>query len=125
MIDEVKELIGLIKELPDIALWILAGFAIYKTFIFSSVTGSLYYGFKFAVTKLSAAYDAKLNRKPPPKEVNLSHIAITHDGTYDVLLSTLADLRGVRTKDSTYLHSRDVSWLREAIKEKREREASA
>lgn len=50
--EELKTLIEIVRDLPEMALWILAGFAMYKTFVFSSVTGAMYYGFKTLIERV-------------------------------------------------------------------------
>lgn len=47
MFDALKELIGLVKELPEFALWILLGYLLYKLF----VVGSIYGVIKLAINK--------------------------------------------------------------------------
>jgi hypothetical protein len=117
--DDLHQLVSIISDLPQLTIWVLLGFAIYKTFIFSSVTGSLYYGFKFAVNKWS-------EHKREPTPYSIDDLVITSDSTKNNLIVQLSRICGKRTGiDSTYIHSRSVEWLKEAIdaKELKERES--
>lgn len=63
--DELKQLIELVVKLPNTALWILAGYAIYKL----AIVGSIYGTIKFGIEKLYDAYIAKVRRLDEPKRV--------------------------------------------------------
>jgi hypothetical protein len=56
MIDALKELIGLVKELPEFALWILLGYLLYKLFIVGSIYGII----RLGINKL---HDYLVNKK--------------------------------------------------------------
>lgn len=121
MIEEIKELAGVMNELPTLAIvGVLAVFA-YKTII----VGSIYGVIKFTVEKIH-------NWAVTPKEElivknEISKLErITISGCMDSLLDQLERLVGINTPVEThYIHERDVQWFRDAITEKMDREKEA
>lgn len=63
--EELKQLIELVIKLPNTALWILAGYAIYKL----AIVGSIYGTVRFTVEKLHDAYVVKVSKLNEPKKV--------------------------------------------------------
>jgi len=115
--DELKELVGMVQQVPETALWILGGFAFYKLFIFGSVVGAVQSILKLAITKWHHFKTTPVEL--PPQKVSIDHLVITHDGSKDMLLAQLTRLIGKRVGIGTgYIHSASVEWLREAIDEK-------
>lgn len=64
MFDALKELIGLVKELPEFALWILLGYLLYKLF----VVGSIYGIIRLAISK---AHDYLVKPKISIKTISM------------------------------------------------------
>lgn len=62
MMEELKQLVELILKLPNTALWILAGFLLYKL----SIVGSIYGVIRFAIEKAHNLYHTKIieGKKP-------------------------------------------------------------
>ncbi len=139
MIESLKELVGLIKELPGMALWILGGFLFYKLFIIGSVYGVI----RLAITR---THDWLLKPKEPQvkiEAVTINEKFITTDGTHKYFLDVLDKARRFRYKlkkgyktgkigkiedllsDSymlNYLHKNDVEWIEQAIEDKYEKD---
>ena len=117
MIEIIKEAGTVLRDLPDLAIWILVGILFYKVFIIGGAIGLA----RFAITNL---HDYLVRPKEVIKKFDLSGRFIVHDGTYE-RFKDLLDLVHEHRRDSykgRYLHGCDVKWLREAVQEKIERE---
>ncbi len=120
MAGELKEMLTVLSDvigkLPDMALWILLGFGLFKLTILLSTTGSLLYGFKLLITRAFDWMDAKRER---PKEVSVDKMFITSDGTFHQFLAAIVRIKNVTTPTksigSDYIHGCDVGWLNQAI----------
>jgi len=113
-----KELMEVVKDMPDMALWVLVGFAAYKLF----VVGSIYGIIRLIIVK---AHSIMTKEQIVKKEITLDGMCITSDGTEKRLIAQIDRLRSCR-KDfnpaSKYIHSGDVDWLQQAIDEKKEKD---
>jgi hypothetical protein len=89
MIDFLRELSGLIKELPDLAMYILIGVLVYKTFVMGGIFSLL----RFAIKK---AYDFATKPEIIIKQSKIKDEIISFDGSEDALESLL---RMVRTSN--------------------------
>lgn len=124
--EELKLLISMVSDLPQMALWVLIGYLLYKLAIVGSIFGVI----KLAIDKL---HDYKVTQKtlPPVKqpivlEDLLNGICISSDNTRQLLIAQLRRIggKGLGYKsDSQYIHERTVGWLREAIDDKINKEA--
>ncbi|HYF16323.1 MAG TPA: hypothetical protein VEA40_00540 [Ramlibacter sp.] len=122
MMDEVKELIGMLNAMPALALWVLVGFWAYKVI----VVGSIYGVIRFVVGKLAEVLMARKAREVEYKEIRpmLDGICIT--GETDRLMAQLHRLRGVGVGiDSKYIHGASVDWLRQAIDDRMEKDRAS
>jgi hypothetical protein len=108
MVEELKQLIGMVEKLTEATLWVLGGLAFYKLIIVGAV---------LFIARLVIERAYSLLSKP--KEVSLEDIFITHDGTFNAFKFLL---KGLRRPGWLYLTSDEVSWIGDAIKEKKERE---
>ena len=127
MLEIIKEAGTMLKDLPDLAIWILVGILFYKVFII----GGFISVFKFTVNKVITYLHDKKEIEARPKEIitkyeiNKRFIddAMTE---FDVLLDELRLQRmGAVSGDgfkSDYIHKSDITFLRNAIAEKKERE---
>jgi hypothetical protein len=113
MMDELKELVILIEKLPNVAMWTLLGFAIYKLVTYLSVTGSFVFIAKLFIEKVHDAYRLK-QTKNPIKEVEIKGQFIVQDGTYQRFMNEISMLKG----DGPYIHGYHVDWLHDAIQDK-------
>ena len=109
--DELELLVKMVGNLPQMALWVIAAFWGYKVV----VVGSIYGVIRLAINKAHAAICGPRNREIRPMLDGMS-IGIA----LEPLLEQIKRIRGVSatTKGSSYIHSSDVAWLREAIDEK-------
>lgn len=111
--EELKILVGLIADLPQTALYILAGFFIYKVV----VVGSIYGVIKLAIVKAHLWLTT-------PKESNviykLNDITIVSGITG--LLIQIGRIAGIKSHGSKYIHDSDIEWLKDAINEKIQRD---
>ena len=116
--EELTLLIEMVADLPQMALWVLVGFFIYKVVIVGSIFGVL----RLAIVKTHSWLTT-------PKEdlVITNHITkldrLTITGELEPLMNQLERLVGMTTNcDSRYIHGSDIKWLSEAITEKLKRE---
>lgn len=107
MIDALKDLVLLIKDLPQYVVWILAGFFMYKLFIVGSVYG---------VARLAINKFFLWAMKPQEKIVKfeIDGICIRQDGVADSIIQVINNLKG----SDAYLHRFHVNFLQDAIAEK-------
>ena len=110
MLEIIKEAGTILKDLPDLAIWILVGILFYKVFIIGGTINLI----KFIVNKV---HDYLTKPKEVTTNVRIDNRFITHDGTYRDFLSLLDKIHShVNTPSKgEYLHHRDVQWMREAI----------
>lgn len=108
----------LIKEVPELAIWVLLIIFAYKVVI----AGSIYGVIRYCVKMLHSVLTIRKTRvEEVDLRVKLDGLLIT--GELDGLLYQIRRLVGVNTRiSSRYIHSSDIEWLREAIDEKLERE---
>lgn len=107
--EEIKEIVNLLKELPALAIWVLALFFAYKVIC----VGSIYGVIKFCVTKL---HSYLVSPKTVRTTVTIEHLAIT--SCYHDLLAQLGRIKskGTHLADGTgFIHRQSVDWLRCAI----------
>jgi hypothetical protein len=129
--EELKLLVGMVADLPSMALWVIAFFFAYKVTIIGSVYGVI----RFVVEKAHNAYITRKTLPPAVQEISLEDklkgICITSDSTLNLLLLQIQRVRGKRTSfenqnswgfSEAYIHTCSVDWLREAITEKEERD---
>lgn len=112
--EELKLLIDMVAHLPQMALWVLVGYLIYKL----AVLGSIYGTIKFCAEKLHGWAVAK-KTETVTREINLRDslhgISITSDGTLDELIRQVRRVCGKKAYKSQFIHTASVDWLREAI----------
>lgn len=115
--DELKILVDMVAHLPQMVLWVLAGYGFYKL----AVIGSLYGLIRFCVGKL---YDWAVTKKGETKEiVRLDGGAILvnciGNHVYESLLTQVNRIKDRTRFGSIYIHASDVEWLRQAIDDKK------
>lgn len=115
--DELKMMVEMVAKLPQLALWVLIGFWVYKVV----VVGSIYGVIRFVVDRLHSWL------------VTPKHNLLVHDvrlmldghciqGTKEGLV---VQLERIKRATGKYVHGSDVEWLRSAIDEKLDREREA
>ena len=98
--EELQILVGMVADLPSMALWVIAFFFAYKVLILGSIFGVI----KLAILKLHDWLTST------PSNVSLDGMCIS--GTKSGLL---AQIERVKRCTGSYVHGSDVDWLREAI----------
>lgn len=97
MLQELKEILGIIKDLPHMVMWVLAGLLLYKITIIGSVYGVI----KFAIDKF---HDYLTKEKVI---INIWKLDTLH--LIDDAKLALSDfLHGKLGKSHGYIHSSDV-----------------
>ena len=116
--EALKLLVEMVKDLPDMALYVLLGFFAYKVFIVGSIWGVI----KLCIVKLHDwATTPKEKLIIENKRTVVERLTISN--CFESLITQLERLVGVTTDvGSHYIHSGDVNSLAEAITEKLERE---
>lgn len=122
MVEIVKELASVLKDLPDMAIWIMLGILFYKVFIIGGSIGLA----KYFINKVHDFSRVNSELKHGPKEVttkyNLSDRFICHDGTFSSFMSLLDEIHSGCGINSNYIHKSDVDFLISAVREKKNRE---
>lgn len=105
--DELKELVGLINQLPQLALWVLTGFWAYKVICVGTMFGVI----RFITLHL-------YKWKTQPKQYVIKSSIIT-EATKDSLEIEISRLGKVTSGTGyNYIHDSDVNWLRTKIDER-------
>lgn len=118
MFDELKQLMDVFKDAPNVVIWLVVGFFVYKLVMYLSVTGVAY---KIASLLITKAHNAYISERPTQRKVTSIHgfdeITLT-----DCLPELMKQLRRIRGKGLTitsrYIHEQSVDWLKEAIDDK-------
>lgn len=111
--DELRELLEIVKEMPSFALWVIAGVLVYKVAVIGSVYGVVRFG-------LGRLFDWLSLRKRYVKEVELRPTidGMCIKGVASELVAQLSRLRWVRRGEVTpseYIHTCGVDRLRRAL----------
>lgn len=108
----------MISHLPAMALWILAGFFVYKVAVIGSIFGII----RFITSHLFDWLKLIITTRRYKQIENILEGMCT-DGQVERLLAEIYRLRGKGVGiRSNYIHSKSVDWLREAIDMKIESE---
>lgn len=110
-------LIEMVKDLPDMALYLVMAYFAYKTLIIGSIYGLI----RFIVAKIHAAYVTPRDQiiKDTVFYDTVAKMTLTKEGR-DKLLTML---RGTVSSKYGHLYGADIDWIEEAIQEKKDREA--
>ena len=115
MIEGLKEILDIIKDMPELAVWVAAGFMIYKLVVWGSTVGAITLVAKLAINKL---HDYKTKPQEIIKKHKINHYFLD-DETYKDFISMLS---GLRQGDLKYIHKSDVKFMKDAIFEKEQRD---
>lgn len=110
--EELKLLIGMVSDLPAMAIWVLAGYLLYKLVVVGSVFGII----KF-FDAIKQAHLAKLELKNKPVEAKLGLSTISEDSLLEVQVQL------ARVFPRGHIFSADVTRLKKAINLLEESEA--
>lgn len=111
MIEALKEIVTIIKDLPAYAVWILAGFLFYKL----TVIGSVYGVIRLGINRL---FDYLGKDRKQIKEFDLRGIAVDEAAEQQAK----ALIVSLKQNHLGYVHYSDIQFAIDAVKEKRERE---
>jgi hypothetical protein len=125
--EELKLLIGMVADLPSMALWVVAFFFVYKV----SIIGSIYGVFRLSIQRLyeyGISENAKSKTEIIRQEIHfedlINKLTITGDDAKARLIVALHRIAGKKTGiNSSYIHGCSVDWLNDAIAEKEQKEA--
>lgn len=114
--EELKQLVELIKGLPALAIWVLVGFFIYKTLIIGSIYGLI----RFGIDRL---HSWLVTPKTELVRVESRIKDITLEADMESLLSQLRRLRagywhhkfGELKEHGRFIGDDEVTWLKKAI----------
>jgi hypothetical protein len=112
--EELKVLVGMVAELPAMAIWVLLGYLTYKL----AILGSIYGLIRFVVTKL---HDYLIKRGAGELDLRMRLDGEIISGSLDIFL---AQVRRCKRATGSYIHGTDVDWLRSAIDDKIEKDAN-
>tara|TARA_R110000744_G_scaffold17089_4_gene46623 strand:+ start:523 stop:852 length:330 start_codon:yes stop_codon:yes gene_type:complete len=98
--EELQLLVGMVADLPNMALWVIAFFFAYKVIILGSIFGIV----KLAILKLHDWLTTT------PTKVPLGDMCIMGSEA-----GLLAQIERVKRSTGRYVHDSDVDWLRKAI----------
>ena len=114
--DELKELIHLVAGLPNVVLWVLVGFLVYKL----AVVGSIYGTIRFVAAQLFAWLSL---RKTRTEDVTHTIERLVITGNLHALVGQLSRIVGKGTRiETAYIHAASIDWLRRAIDAMEEQE---
>jgi hypothetical protein len=120
--EEIKEVLHMIEKLPEITLWVLGGFAVYKLVTYLSTMGAFVVVTKLAINK---AYDAWAIPRDKVKVIEHNkwndHIFI--DNAYDTFKVLLTEMkmeqnRSPRNVSLSCIHNDVVLLALDAFREK-------
>lgn len=100
--DDLKELIQLVNGLPDMVLWILCGYLIYKLVVLGSIYGVL----RLLIEK---AHHAITTPKPLQISLRLGNLCLD-EATAAMVMHQLS-----RLTESNYLHAHHAGKLKDAL----------
>jgi hypothetical protein len=104
--EELKLLIGMVKDLPAMALWVLAGFWAYKVIVIGSIYGVI----KFVVSKFIEWRTYTPPAAPVvPKEFTIGKTTINEE----VAMALMGQIQ--RLNRAGYIHMSDVAKLSKAL----------
>lgn len=139
MIEAAKEMLDLVKHMPEYTLWVLLGILFYKVVI----VGGWISVARLLVNKVSHGYEKakELEKVPPPpqvKQVEMNGKFILQDDTHVEFMNFLDEVINKRNLlrppsktaagtfqmafTQSYIHMDDVKWLKKILNEAYERE---
>ena len=126
MIEELKILLDTVKDVPDMALWSIAGFGAYKIIIYLSSAGAILKGLKWVIDALSKAHTEKMSQtKKIITNFDLRRTTISCDDTDSLFLELIEKMKRLTVVDgkSEYIHREAVLTTIKALDEHIQREA--
>lgn len=114
MIEELKQILGIIKDVPHMVMWVLAGLLLYKVVYVGSIFGII----RLFILK-GYEYLKFCESKPTIIHHKIDRYFITHDGTFDRFIDLIRTLRTRESRglQSEYIHKQDIRYLENLIAE--------
>lgn len=110
--EELKMLIGMVKDLPAMAIWVLVLFFCYKVVVIGSIWGTV----KLAINKAHSYYTTP-KHKLEVVDIKAKIGDMTVHRPYHLIMQ-LERLKGIATFGTSYIREEDVLWLEQAIDDK-------
>jgi len=104
--EELKILVEMVASLPQMALWVIAFFFIYKVMVIGSIYGVI----RFCVGKF---HDVLIKERPPTKVIFTLDDTCIDQRTEIALKKSLNSLKDT---GCAFIHYRDIATLDKAIK---------
>jgi hypothetical protein len=114
MITEIKELLTLIQGVPDMVLHVLVGFGIYKLVIFLGTSAGIYGTLRLAINKIHDFQIKKLSA--PEDQTNKVREHFIKQAEFHDFMCLISE---AKKTTGSYIHSQDVAYFRDALKEKK------
>ena len=116
--DELKILIGMVADLPQLAIWVLVAFYAYKVVVIGSVYGLL----RFVIVHISKASDRRAdNNRAVIDRDEIIKVAqmktkFVNDSTAEMLDDLLAEVIKPGAHKYNYVHDHHIQQLRDAYR---------
>jgi hypothetical protein len=101
MLQELKEILGIIKDLPHMVMWVLAGLLLYKVV----VVGSIYGVIKLAIDRL---HSWLVTPKVVTHQYDLKHLSMTTEAAEALSIFLGSAARDVKSFGGSYLYPDDI-----------------
>jgi len=110
--DVLQQLVDMVKDMPSLAIWVLAGLLMYKIVMIGSW---------FGIARLVILKGHECIVKPRKKEYLFGSHFIGGAGIANEFLGLIASIKNSNGSSyvSEYVHDGDLSWFREAINDKK------
>lgn len=119
MLEIIKEAGTILKDLPDLAIWILIGVLFYKVVIIGSIFGII----KLSIVKLHDAITKE--KKPEEKRIVYEvgdHIIEKAMPKFELLIEKMKRNNYGGGYSHSYIHESDIEWALGAMREREARE---
>lgn len=117
MIEALKEISDIIKQLPHLSIWILAGLLFYKVVIIGSWFGIA----RLVILKTHDLITKHMEEAKQPQDLKIGNILID-DKLEPEFRAAIANLR---TNDLCRIHQSDIDWLMKATNQRRAEQEDA
>lgn len=111
--DELEILVGMVKSLPTLAIWVIIAFYAYKVAIIGSVYGVI----RFIVQKAHEAYSLKAAR---PTILKTGDFEFVNERSVTAMRDLLSEVRCSKKYISNYIHESDIAELRDSFRKSKE-----
>lgn len=119
--EELKLLVDMVAHLPQMALWVVAAFLVYKMSVLASIYGTIRY-----VTGQTVAWLREKKAAPVEyKEIRPMLDGMCIPAETEAFIAQIHRIRGKGVSIPTsFIHRQSVDWLRQAIDDKIAKDAA-